>query len=127
MCHSIWEGEGAHPDAAHAVGEVGVHGEGVRLAGRFGRRLLGQDLVLAAGQRVQDADQVLLGQVGALPDLAECQLVLCTIATGCQDWDKVSDSLQTSERRVRPRSFCNRLVQSQNMQDASPLPAQQSR
>ena len=91
MCHCIQDREGAHPDAAHAVGEVGVHGEGVRLAGRLGRRLLGQDLVLAAGQRVQDADQVLLGQVGALPDLAERQLVLCAARTGCQDWGKVSD------------------------------------
>ena len=48
------------------------------LPGALVGRLLGQDLVLAAGQRVQDADQVLLGQVGALPDLAECQLVLCS-------------------------------------------------
>lgn len=72
-------GEEGRPDldAAHAVGEGGVEGEDIRLVDGLVIGLLGQDAVLAAGDGVEDADDVLVWQVHALLHLLQRQPLIC--------------------------------------------------
>ena len=63
------KGMGIHPDSAGFVREVMVEPEAVGLADGLAGRLLEQDLVLGAAQRVARAHQLLIHQVEALLEL----------------------------------------------------------
>ena len=69
MLQAAKQSKRADLDSAHAVGERCIEGEVVSLGDGLGVGLLGQHAVFAAGDGVQDADDVLVWQVHTLLDV----------------------------------------------------------